>query len=81
MRVLPFLMIFTALCAAPALATIVSPCQSAQQALNASQEKAWIRRCASAQKNVAIAEAENNCRRWLETCRRTPPTRPGLMTF
>jgi len=81
MRRLLLSTIFAMLSAAPAFATIVPPCQSAQQAVHAQQEEAWIRRCASAQKNVAIAEAESSCRRWLETCRRAPPTRPGFMSF
>jgi hypothetical protein len=75
-------MLFAMLNAAPALATIVPSCQSARNAVHAQQEEAWIRRCASAQqKSGAAAEAENNCRRWLETCRRAPPARPGFMTY
>jgi len=70
------------LSAAPAFATIVPPCQSAQQAGHVQQEEAWIHQCALAQqKSGAISEAESNCRRWLEACRRAPPTRPGFMTF
>jgi hypothetical protein len=83
-RGLPLLMFFVALCTAPAFATIVPSCLSAQDAVHAQQEEAWIRRCAAAQHNSgAISEAENNCRQWLETCRRAPPAaaRPGFMTY
>jgi len=82
MRKLLLPMLFAALCATPAFATIVPPCQSAQQAVHAQQEEAWIHQCALAQrKSGAISEAESNCRRWLETCRRAPAARPGFMTF
>jgi len=75
-------MLFAALCATPAFATIVPPCASARNAVQAHQEAAWIHQCALAQrKSGAISEAENNCRRWLESCRRSPPARPGFMTF
>jgi len=74
--------VFAALCAAPAFATIVPACQSARQAVHVQQEEGWIHQCARAQqKSGAISEAESNCRRWLEACRRAPPTRPGFMTF
>jgi hypothetical protein len=76
------LMFFVVLGIAPAFATMVPPCQSALNAVYAQREEAWIRQCTIAQHNGgAISEAENNCRRWLETCRRAPPTRPGFMTY
>jgi hypothetical protein len=79
---LPLLMLFATLFAAPSFATIVSPCESVRNAVQAHQEAAWIRQCASAQRRRdAAADAESNCRRWLESCRRAPPTRPGFMTF
>jgi hypothetical protein len=82
MRNLLLLILFAALGIAPAFATIVSPCQSALNAMHAQQEEAWVRQCASAQRRRnAAADAENDCRRWLETCRRAPPARPGFMTF
>ena len=67
---------------APAFATVVPPCQSAQRAMHTQQEAAWMRQCIAAQRQAsASADAENNCRRWLESCRRAPATRPGYMTF
>jgi len=79
---LPLLTLFAAIFAPPAFATIVPACQSAQQAVHVQQEEAWIHQCALAQqKSGAISEAESNCRRWLEACRRAPPTRPGFMTY
>jgi hypothetical protein len=83
MRALLLLTIFIAL-AAPAFAAILPSCQSVWKAVSAQQEEAWLRQCALAQRQSgAIFDVEDSCRRWFETCRRTPPNAmpPGFMTY
>jgi hypothetical protein len=84
MRGLLLLTILTAFAAAPAFAAILPSCQSVWKTVNARQEEAWLRQCALAQRQSgAIFDVEDNCRRWFETCRRTPPNAmpPGFMTY
>ena len=84
MRGLLLLTIFIALAAAPAFAAILPSCQSVWKAVNAQQEEAWLRQCALAQRQSgAIFDVEDSCRRWLETCRRTPANAmpPGFMAY
>jgi hypothetical protein len=84
MRGLLLLTILTVLAAAPAFAAILPSCQSVWKAMNAQQEEAWLRQCALAQRQSgAIFDVEDSCRRWFETCRRTPPNAipPGFITY
>jgi hypothetical protein len=76
--------LFTTLSASPAFATILPSCQSVWHAVNAQQQEAWLRQCALAQRQSgAVFDVEDGCRRWFETCRRTPPnaTPPRIFTF
>jgi hypothetical protein len=84
MRSLLLSTLLVALSATPAFAAVLPSCQSVWKAVNAQQEEAWLRQCALAQRQSgAIFDVEDNCRRWFETCRRTPPNAmpPGFMTY
>ncbi|HLL28181.1 MAG TPA: hypothetical protein VKT73_11130 [Xanthobacteraceae bacterium] len=84
MRGLSLLMFAALLCAAPAAhAALLPSCQSVWRAVNAQQQEAWLRQCALAQRQSgAVFDVEDSCRKWFETCRRTPPnaTPPGMIT-